>query len=88
VGQHLVVVAAQAVTVAPTLHRLLAPFLPPAQPLAEPQQRALDCVFGMRLGEGSGAALAWPLIESACRLLAEMASFDSAGVSKGAAQPA
>ncbi|HRO60031.1 MAG TPA: nicotinate-nucleotide--dimethylbenzimidazole phosphoribosyltransferase, partial [Burkholderiaceae bacterium] len=39
----------------------------------------------LRLGEGSGAALAWPLLESACRVLAEMASFASAGVSRRSA---
>ena len=36
----------------------------------------------LRLGEGTGAALAYPLIKSTCAWLAEMASFASAGVSE------
>ena len=37
--------------------------------------------LGLRLGEGSGAALGMTLCVAACRLLDEMATFDEAGVS-------
>ena len=53
-------------------HRLLLDHLK-ARPLLD-----LD----MRLGEGSGALLAWPLVQSAARLMNEMASFASADVSQ------
>jgi nicotinate-nucleotide--dimethylbenzimidazole phosphoribosyltransferase len=47
---------------------------------------ALDLIpvldFGMRLGEGTGAALAMTVLDAALRLPREMATFESAGVSR------
>ncbi|MBM4416412.1 MAG: nicotinate-nucleotide--dimethylbenzimidazole phosphoribosyltransferase, partial [Chloroflexi bacterium] len=40
--------------------------------------------LGLRLGEGSGAALGLTLCVAACRLLDEMATFDEAGVTASA----
>ena len=55
------------------------------EPGAEATLRALDLLplldLDLRLGEGSGALLALPLVQSAARILSEMATFDSAGVS-------
>lgn len=37
----------------------------------------------LRLGEGSGAVLAVPLVQAAARMLSEVATFESAGVAQG-----
>jgi nicotinate-nucleotide--dimethylbenzimidazole phosphoribosyltransferase len=38
----------------------------------------------MRLGEGTGAALSMNIVEAACKILNEMATFEDAGVSNRA----
>ncbi len=43
--------------------------------------------LGMRLGEGSGAVAALPLVQMAVQILAEMATFDDAGVSGPSGEP-
>jgi len=43
--------------------------------------------LGMRLGEGSGAAVAVPIIQAALTLHREMATFDGAGVAGQSARP-
>ena len=58
-------------------HRVQLDFLQ-AEPLVE-----LD----LRLGEGTGAALAFPLVQAAVDFMNEMASFESAGVSDQARSP-
>jgi len=55
----------------------------------EPGHRAMMQAIGadplidleLRLGEGTGALLAFPLLRNACAMLNEMATFESAGVS-------
>jgi len=62
----------------------------------EPGHRAvletlrLEPVFAldMRLGEGTGAALAFGVVDAACRVLSGMATFAEAGVSEAGAAPA
>jgi nicotinate-nucleotide--dimethylbenzimidazole phosphoribosyltransferase len=55
-------------------HRQLLAYLD-AEPLLD---------LGLRLGEGTGAALALPLVQAAANFLNDMASFESAGVSEKA----
>ncbi|RIK34826.1 MAG: nicotinate-nucleotide--dimethylbenzimidazole phosphoribosyltransferase, partial [Chloroflexi bacterium] len=82
------VIATAAAMIAVTLHPGLRPYLIAAHRSAEPGHDAMLAWLGleplldlgMRLGEGTGAVLGMQLADAACRLLAEMATFDEAGV--------
>ncbi len=81
-------------TVAALVAIRLAPGIPPALVFAHVSHEAghrplLDRMevrpllsLDMRLGEGTGALLAWPLARAAAAMLRDMASFESAGVSR------
>jgi len=81
-----------AALVAVRLCPALQPYLIAAHRSAEPGHAVvLDALgltplldLGLRLGEGSGAALAFGLVDGAARHLAEMATFAEAGVSEEA----
>ncbi|MDX1653746.1 MAG: nicotinate-nucleotide--dimethylbenzimidazole phosphoribosyltransferase [Candidatus Competibacteraceae bacterium] len=83
-------IATAAALAAVRLNAGVRPWLLFAHRGAEPGHRRLLEVLearpllelGLRLGEGSGAALALPLLRAACALHGEMATFEEAGVSE------
>ncbi len=84
-------IATSAALVARDLCPAVAPYLIPSHLSQEPGHIAmlshLDITpllhLDMRLGEGTGAAIALPILVAATRLLTEMATFAEAGVSEG-----
>ncbi len=83
-------ISGAAALIATALSPGLKPFLIAAHLSAEPGHALLLkylgleplLYLGMRLGEGSGAALGISLCETAARILTEMSTFDEAGVSE------
>ncbi|MBF0589078.1 MAG: nicotinate-nucleotide--dimethylbenzimidazole phosphoribosyltransferase [Magnetococcales bacterium] len=83
-------IASACALVAATIHPPLKSWLIFSHRSAEPGQypvfKALDAQpvlqLDMRLGEGSGAAAALPILRLACALQREMATFEEAGVSE------
>jgi len=84
------VIAAAALLAAAALAPGVVPFVIAGHRSVEPGATAVLEHLGlaplldleMRLGEGSGACLAAPIVEAAARILGEMATFDSAGVTE------
>jgi nicotinate-nucleotide--dimethylbenzimidazole phosphoribosyltransferase len=85
-------IAGAAALIAVTLSPNVRAFLTASHRSQEPGHNAqlewlkIEPLFdlGLRLGEGTGAALAMPMIESAARTLTEMATFSEASVPEGA----
>jgi len=83
-------ISTAAATVAVAIEPRVKDFLFASHLSSEPGHEALLKFVGlepflrldMRLGEGTGAALAMPVIEASVKLLKEMATFSSAGVSE------
>jgi nicotinate-nucleotide--dimethylbenzimidazole phosphoribosyltransferase len=83
-------ISTAAAAVAVAIEPRVKDFLFPSHLSSEPGHDALLKFLGldpilqlnMRLGEGTGAALALPILEASVKLLKEMATFSSAGVSE------
>lgn len=83
-------ISGAAALIAAALEPRATPYLIAAHRSQEPGHRIILERLGlrplleldMRLGEGTGAALAMPILEAACRILTEMATFEEAGVSE------
>jgi nicotinate-nucleotide--dimethylbenzimidazole phosphoribosyltransferase len=83
------VISTAAALVAWLIEPRLADFLFAAHRSVERAQEAMLALMGlqpildlqMRLGEGTGAALAMPIIEAGVKVIREMATFEEAGVS-------
>lgn len=86
-------IASTAALIAARLCPAAAGFLIASHTSQEPGHRIVLQALGtvplldlqLRLGEGTGAALAMPLIDAALRILDEMATFDAAGVTDSGA---
>ena len=77
--------ALAALAIAPALRDYLVFAHRSAEPGHRAMLEALDARpvldLEMRLGEGTGALLAWPVLKCAAAMISQMASFESAGVS-------
>lgn len=81
-------ISTAAALAASRLHPLARGYMIPSHLSAEPghlrmmKAAELEPILqmDMRLGEGTGAALAFPIVESAVKIMAEMATFESAGI--------